>query len=123
MSKEKEPKKKRKSASVKVRADIKKNDLMREDLTNQLQNIGKFDSFFTDLVEDYIYFCNLKDALQRDIKQNGVRYQKMTGNGYEVDTPNESVRNLLSVNSQMLSILDKLGLQATESGEVEDDQL
>lgn len=107
---------------VRVQADTKKNDLMREDLTDQLQRLEKFESYFVDMIEDYIDYVNLKDALKRDIKRNGIRYKKTTGNGFQVDVPNESVRNLQQVTGLMLKILHELGLQEPELVVIPEDE-
>lgn len=110
--------------NVKVIVNNKKNDLLREDFKKQLESKSKYESYFEDMVEDYIFYTNLKDALQRDIKRNGVRYKKTTGNGFQVDTPNESVRNIMQVTGLMLKILNELGLQepdAIEDGAYDED--
>ncbi len=97
---------------------------VREDLQNQLIVQNKFGKQFDDMVEDYIFLIRLKEDLQYDIAANGLRYSSMTGNGYTISKPNESVQNILKVNGQMLKILQDLDLKAPdESGEDGDDLL
>ncbi len=96
-------------------------DTIKEDLNNQLVNQGKFGKQFEDMIEDYLFFVKLKEELQLDIKNNGLRCLRMTGNGFPSEKPNESVQNLIKVNAQMLKILQDLDLKAPdEEGEGDD---
>ncbi len=92
----------------------KKADSIREDLKNQLVTQNKFGKQFDDMVEDYIFFVRLKEDLQNDIRDKGLRYESRTGNGYVTEKPNESVKNLKDINAQMLKILQVLDLKAPE---------
>lgn len=94
----------------------KKTEIIRKDLKEQLLSQNKFGKQFEDMIEDYIFFVKLKDGLQYDIECNGLRYRTMTGNGYPVDKPNESVQNLVKINAQMLKILQDLELKAPDDG-------
>ena len=96
---------------------------IKEDLRNQLIVQNKFGKQFDDMVEDYIFFVKLKEDLQYDISENGLRYGSMTGNGYIASKPNESVQNLLKVNAQMLKILQDLDLKAPDEGGEDGDDL
>ena len=104
----------------------KKISIIREDLRNQLMEQNKFGKQFEDMVEDYIYLVKLKEKLQQDIDEKGIRYKVKTGNGFIQRKPNESVVNILKVNNQMLKILQDLDLKApdtpptTEEGEEDD---
>lgn len=92
--------------------------LIKEHLMLQLQNLNKIDKYYEDMVNDYIYFHQLKNKLKKDIKDNGIRYKYVNGNGITVDKPNESILNLTKINTQMLKILNDLGLQQPQ---IEDD--
>lgn len=100
-----------------------KADTIREALKDQLTNQNKYGEQFDDMIEDYIFLVNLKEELQYDIKDKGLRYSSMTGNGYMIDKPNESVQNLLKVNGQMLKILQELDLKAPDEEGEEGDLL
>ena len=100
-----------------------KAETIKEDLKNQLIVQNKFGKQFDDMIEDYIFFVKLKEDLQYDIKEKGIRYATMTGNGYMADKPNESVPNLLKVNGQMLKILQDLDLKAPDEEGGGDDLL
>lgn len=88
--------------------------IIRNDLLNQLDEQQKYGKHFTDMVEDYIYFVKLKMKLQDDINKKGLRYRVKSGNGFSSSKPNESVQNLIKVNGQMLTILEKLELKAPD---------
>nr|MDE6141459.1 hypothetical protein [Bacilli bacterium] len=64
-----------------------------------------------DMVNDYLFFYDLKNELQDDINKNGVRVKYKNGNGLATEKDNASVSNLLKVNSQMLKILTDLNLK------------
>ena len=110
----KEEKKKKQIEEKRKKAIDEKIDTIREDLKNQLLSQNKFGKQFEDMIEDYVFFVKLKEELQADIKDNGIRYRSMTGNGYPTDKPNESVQNLVKINAQMLKILQDLDLKSPE---------
>ena len=89
---------------------------IKEDLTNQLIAQNKFGKQFDDMIEDYLYFVELKERLQYDLDTNGIRYRTTGGNGFTTYKPNESYERLLKTNGQMLTILEKLDLKAPAEG-------
>ena len=96
---------------------------IKDDLIKQLTDLDKFDAYYLDLVEDYMFFYEMKIKMQDDININGFRISLSTGNGHKSEKPNECVQNLLKYNAQMLKILSELGLQApvdTIGGGVDD---
>ena len=95
---------------------LKKKQEIREDLKNQLFTQNKFGKQFDDMVEDYLYFVELKERLQHDLDINGIRYKSTGGNGFTTFKPNESYERLLKTNGQMLTILEKLDLKAPDEG-------
>lgn len=80
-------------------------------LEKQLNLQGKTSEFYHDLVEDYVYYWTLKKQLIKDIKEKGIRYSAINGNGIEVEKPNESVINLQKTTATMLKILSDLHLK------------
>lgn len=84
---------------------------VKEDLKEQLIAIGKFGKHYEDLIDDYIYYLDLKDELIKDIRKYGLRINTPTGNGHEALKPNESISNLMKVTAQMLKLLGDLNLQ------------
>ena len=94
---------------------------IKEDLGNQLIAQNKFGKQFDDMIEDYLYFFELKERLKYDIDINGIRYPNTGGNGFTTYKPNESVERLQKTNGQMLKILQDLDLKAPdEDGEGDD---
>ncbi len=85
---------------------------IKQDLLEQLLEQGKIGKHFESLVEDYINLERLKRDIQKDIDKNGLRVKLKTGNGFESEKPNESVQNILKVNTQQLKILQDLDLKA-----------
>ena len=97
-----------------------KAEKIKDDLKNQLKKQEKNGKQFEDLVEDYIFFVKLKENLQNDINVRGLTYEVITGNGYKTEKNNESVKNIIKVNAQMLKILQDLELKSPEEGEGDD---
>lgn len=100
-----------------------KKEAIKEDLKNQLMSQNKFGKQFDDMIEDYLYLVGLKEILQRDIAENGIRYKTTGGNGFTSYKPNESCERLLKTNAQMLKILQDLELKAPEEAGDGDDLL
>ena len=84
---------------------------IKDDLLEQLEAQGKYQNYYLDLIEDYMKYYYLKRKCQRDIKEKGLRYEVVSGNGFKSEKPNESVQNLMKITTTMLKILDELGLQ------------
>ena len=100
-----------------------KKEAIKEDLQNQLIAQNKFGKQFDDMIEDYLYFFELKERLKHDIDLNGIRYPNTGGNGFTTYKPNESVERLQKTNGQMLKILQDLDLKAPEEDGEGDDLL
>lgn len=94
--------------------------LIKNNLLNQLKAQGKSGQYYNDLVDDYLSFYDLKKELKEDIKNKGLRYTTINGNGMPVEKPNESIINLTKVNTQMLKILNDLNLQKPNIPEKDD---
>ena len=107
-----------------IEKEIKeKKEAIKEDLQNQLIAQNKFGKQFDDMIEDYLYFFELKERLKHDIDLNGIRYPNTGGNGFTTYKPNESVERLQKTNGQMLKILQDLDLKAPEEDGEGDDLL
>lgn len=100
-----------------------KKEAIKEDLQSQLIAQNKFGKQFDDMIEDYLYFFELKERLKHDIDINGIRYKNTGGNGFSTYKPNESVERLQKTNGQMLKILQDLDLKAPEEDGGGDDLL
>lgn len=112
---------KKEENSKKIKEKI---ETIKKDLTDQLISQNKFGEPFNDMIENYLFYVKLKEELQYDIKRKGIRYEARTGNGYKTDKPNESVKNLINVTTEMRKILQDLDLkepkEPPEEGEKDD---
>lgn len=84
---------------------------VKTSLIRQLELRGMSAEFYMDLVNDYIYYWSLKKKLIADIKNKGLRYETVNGNGMTVEKANESVVNLQKTTATMLKILADLKLK------------
>ena len=77
---------------------------------------------FSDLIADYMAFWELKRKLQADIRKRGVSYETRSAAGVMIVKQNQSVKDLVAVNKQMLSLLAQLGLTTdAPTGEMDED--
>lgn len=81
---------------------------IRNALIKQLKEKNLYHEPYSDMIERYMSLWDTTIALEYDIKERGVAVEGPTS-----IKKNDSVGMLVNVNKQMLSILDKLGLQAT----------
>ena len=77
---------------------------------------------FLDLIDDYMALYDIKKKLKTDIKKRGVSYEAQSASGKAtIIKQNQSVKDLVAVNKQMLMILDKLGLTTEKTIRDDDD--
>ena len=96
-------------------------DEIREDLLEQVRERNIVESHFVDLVNDYMALWDIKNELIKDIKEKGVSVKYQNGANQWGYKKNDSVRELTTVNNQMLKILNDLGLKPSKI-EVEQDE-
>lgn len=84
--------------------------LIEESLLEQLEMKGADMDHFVDLVRDYMSLWDVKNDLLEDIKERGVMYRDFSSVGIEMMKNNPSVRELVGINRQMLSILKDLDI-------------
>lgn len=97
---------------------------IKESLEQQLWKKNANIACFIDQINDYMSLYDIKKKLQADIKKRGVSYKTMSASGFPIIKQNQSVKDLVAVNKQMLLILEKLKL-TTDSADIEneDDEL
>ncbi len=105
---------------MRVRAPTKTK--IRESLEEQLREKGADTECFRDLIYDYMNLYDIKKQLQKDIKERGVSYKTTSASGYPIEKQNQSVKDLVAVNKQMLLILEKLKL-TTDTVARDDEEL
>lgn len=94
---------------------------IKGDLIRQLKQNQTAGRFYTDLIEDYMDLWLTKNLLLADIKTRGVTVRYNNGGGQSGCKKNDSVEQVLKVNTQMLRILDSIGIKPTTSGDDEDE--
>ena len=102
-------------------AEVKKRQKIEYSLMEQLAMMGGNKDHYSDLINDYMGLWDVKNALFDDIKLRGVTYKDLSSVGISMQKNNPSVKELVTVNKQMLSVLKELGLSTSNarSGEVD----
>ena len=98
-------------------------DEIKSDLLQQLRLNQTSGKFYLDLIEDYMDLWITKNLLISDIKTRGVTVRYNNGGGQSGYKKNDSVEQVLKVNTQMLRILDSIGIKPSASGGSDDDEL
>jgi uncharacterized protein YbaP (TraB family) len=101
---------------------VKRKDIL-ESLQEQLAMKGASLDHYVDLLNDYMTLWDTKNALSTDIKKRGVVYKDVSSVGVEMWKNNPSVKELVMVNRQMLTILKELKLSTDEMGGGDEDDL
>lgn len=83
---------------------------IKDSLVEQLEVKEANVPHFYDLICDYMVLYDTKKELQKDIKVRGVSYKTTSANGYTIIKQNQSVKDLVAVEKQMLLILKEMGL-------------
>lgn len=96
---------------------------IRESLMEQLAMKGATIDCFEDMVDDYMGLWDIKNKLLADINKRGVAYEDRNSTGFQVTKNNPSVKELVLVNRQMLSILKELNLRTDTAGDGAGDEL
>jgi len=96
---------------------------IKESLINQLKKKGANVSHFLSLIDDYIFYWQKEREMQKDIKQNGLKYTRISAKGVNIEVENPAVKSSVMYNKQKLSILKELGLSTESCVSGEDDEL
>lgn len=100
-----------------------KRDRVLGSLMEQLALKGASVDCFEDLILDYMSLWDTKNALIADIGNRGVMFKDKSSVGIEMMKNNPSVKELVMVNRQMLTLLKELGLSTENAagGDGDDD--
>lgn len=90
---------------------------IKEDLIDQLERNGIFNSYYLDMIDDYMSLWEIKNKLIKDIKARGVSIKWSNGGGQEGFKKNDSISELNKTNAQMLRVLNELGLKSVRAVE------
>jgi len=85
-------------------------------LKKQLDEKGATVDHFTDMINDYLSFWDVKNKQIADIHERGVTFRDLSSTGVPMQKNNPTVKELVMVNKQMLSILKELGLGTDNVG-------
>ena len=98
---------------------------IKESLIKQLAVKNANVAYFQDLICDYMELYDTKKMLQNDIKTRGVSYETLSASGVSIMKQNQSIKDLVAVEKQMLSLLKEMGLttDAPTGEDVIDDDL
>lgn len=102
-------------------AKNEKKEAIKKDLLNQLELKGMYQSYYIDMVEQYMNYYDIKNKLMNDIKKNGVRIEVTSGNGFTTSKINDSIMMVQKTTPLMLKILKDLGLEEPVTDETSDD--
>lgn len=102
-------------------AKSKKYKTIKASLIEQLVKKGANVAHFTNLVEDYMSYFELKEKLLKDIRTKGTTYKAISSTGKEYEKDNPALKLLPQYTRQMLSILKELGLTTTDLNEYIDE--
>lgn len=94
------------------------------DLKQQLIKNGNYSAYTEDLLQQYMTFTYIEEALNEDIQRRGVSVYWNNGGGQEGWKKNDSITELNRVNLQKIKLLGYLGIKApkpevSEAGEEE----
>ena len=102
---------------------MSKESKIKDSLLIQLTSKGANIDHFVDLINDYVSLWEIKNQLVSDIKNRGVMYEDFSSVGIKMMKNNPSVKELVGINKQMLSLLKELGLNTDNCKVVEDEEL
>lgn len=88
---------------------------IKNDLLSQLETNGTKGRYYIDLIDDYMHLWITKTLLIEDIESRGVVVKYDNGGGQKGKKKNDSIQELNKVNTQMLHILNELGLKPTDT--------
>lgn len=107
-----------KEKKVANKKNVRKDDVsiekIKENLISQLKKRKADEEVYRDLVDDYVAMWNIKNQLIDDINTRGVQVKTFNSNGQEVYKKNDSIVELPKYNTQMLKLLNDLGLSALD---------
>lgn len=105
---------KKKSVQTKKPKISDEHERIRKNLLTQLEVKGAYKETYIDLVNDYMSMWEIKNKLIEDINSRGVQVKTYNSNGQMIYKKNDSIVELPKYNSQMLKLLNDLGLSAHE---------
>ena len=96
----------------KTRAPTEKKKTTRAPSKTKIKEslIKQLEAKNANVIYDYLQLYDTKKMLQKDIKTRGVSYETLSASGVPIMKQNQSIKDLVAVEQQMLSILKEMGL-------------
>lgn len=110
----------KKAREERYRKRTRQRNKIKNDLLDQLGE-NKNNSHYRELIEDYLFMWDMMQELKIDIKERGVSVFWQNSEHQKGYKKNDSVREMTTVNNQMLKILNDLGLKPSKAEEADED--
>ena len=89
---------------------------IRESLKAQLEHKGADVAHFETLIDDYCFYCEQEEKMQKDIEENGIILKDVkSSTGKIYDKENPCVKLATVYNKQKLAILKQLELTTNDN--------
>ncbi|WP_144034653.1 RNA polymerase subunit sigma-70 [Sporosarcina sp. P16b] len=85
---------------------------IQQGLLGQLREQQNDGPYFLNLVDDYMAFWDIKSGLIQDVQKRGVMVKWKNGEKQSGHKKNDSISELIRVNTQMMKILQQLNIKA-----------
>ena len=93
------------------------------DLIKQLEGMGIYNEYYSDLVNDYMDLWDIKNNLIQDIKDRGVTTEYNHGGGQRGVKQNESIQGLVKISDRMSKLLITMGIKPDTAITEEEDEI
>lgn len=90
-------------------------------LKEQLELADNYNDYTEDLLKDYLSLYDTKCELARDIEEHGVSLEYDNGGGQKGRKSNPSIDLMNRTNTQMIRLLDALGLKPSKMNQKSSD--
>lgn len=84
---------------------------IKRSLMKQIKNMGCDTPHFISLAEDYMHMYAVKEIAIQDVKDRGNIIHYIGSNGGKMTKKNDSTEQIIKMNTQMIKILDLLGIK------------
>lgn len=92
-----------------------KRESIEKSLQTQLKALQADVPHFNDLIDTYMAMWDTQEGLKKDIKKRGVKCIEMMSTGVEKTIDNPAIKDMVTINKQMILILKELHLTTDES--------
>lgn len=97
---------------------------IRKSLMDQLEHKGADVEHFKVLIDDYCFYCDQEEKMQKDIEENGIIIKNaVSSTGKLYDKENPCVKLATVYNKQKLAILKQLELTTDNVGGDTDEEM